>query len=164
MSSCVRPMVIAPDGRHVYFQVSFFHGFIEYDLKTNKVLRVVPLPKRTNLPREFYLLDSAHHGIDMNHQGTKLCIAGTVDGYAAIVSRKTLDYTLIDLGPAPKPYWVETSADGEYCFVSLSGQDKVAVIDYETEKLVTKFPVGDHPQRMRNGRILKSVLKSVDNH
>lgn len=160
-SSCVRPMVIAPDGRHVYFQVSFFHGFVEYDLKKNKVLRVVPLPKRTTLPRELYLLDSAHHGIDMNQQGTKLCIAGTMDGYAAIVSRQTLHHTLIDLGHEPKPYWVETSADGEYCFVSLSGQDKVAVIDYETERLVTKFAVGDHPQRMRNGRILTSVVEAA---
>lgn len=90
MRSAVRPMALAPNEHWVYFQVSFFHGFVEYNLDTNRVRRVVPLPNRTDVPREQYLLDSAHHGIAMNGRGTRLCVAGTMDDYAAIVSRKTL--------------------------------------------------------------------------
>ena len=43
MSSAVRPMAIAPDERHSISR-SFFHGFVEYDLRRDKVLRVAHLP------------------------------------------------------------------------------------------------------------------------
>ena len=60
--------------------------------QTDKVTRVVDLPlteKAAAAPREQYLLDSAHHGLAMNPEGTKLCAAGTMSDYAAIVDRKT---------------------------------------------------------------------------
>ena len=66
MSSAVRPMAFSPDERYLYFQVSFFHGFVEYDLQQDKVLRLAYLPvsqKDQNTPREQYVLDSAHHGL-----------------------------------------------------------------------------------------------------
>src|SRR5688572_6574381 len=44
MESAVRPMAIAPGERYVYAQISFHHGFIEYDLEQDKVLRVADLP------------------------------------------------------------------------------------------------------------------------
>ena len=161
MSSAVRPMTLSPDERFVYFQVSFFHGFVEYDLKRFRVRRVINLP-RTNsrgVPREDYLLDSAHHGIAMNGRGTSLCVAGTMDDYAAIVSRRTGIYKILQFAQGARPYWVTPSADGRRCFISLSGQDRVAVINYRTRKLVGSFPVGDHPQRMRTGWIRRSFVR-----
>ena len=44
MSGAVRPMALAPDERYLYFQVSFFHGFVEYDLQEDRVLRLAHLP------------------------------------------------------------------------------------------------------------------------
>ncbi len=152
-------MALAPDERYLYFQVSFFHGFVEYDLKTDKVLRVLTLPqseKAQGLQREEYLLDSAHHGLAMNPEGTKLCAAGTMSDYAAIVNRKTFQYTIAAHGT--KPYWATNSGDGKLCFVSFSGDDSVAAISYKTAKVVARIPVGDHPQRMRMGKIRKEFL------
>lgn len=156
MSSAVRPMAIAPDERHFYFQLSFFHGFVEYDLDQDRITRVVDLPKRTTAALVDYQLDSAHHGLSIKPDGSKLCAAGTMDAYAAIVSTTSFAYKIIDVGM--KPYWTTPSKDGKFCFVSISAEDAVAVIDFDQEKMVAKFPVGDHPQRMRTGSVLSSVL------
>ena len=152
-SSAVRPMALAPGGRIAYLQLSFLHGFVEFDLEHDRPLRIASLPIGASaraLPREAYLLDSAHHGIAIDPAATKLCVAGTMSDYAAIVARDDFSPTLLDVGR--RPYWATNSADGRYCFVSASGDDRVAVISYAAERIVATIAVGDHPQRMRMGR------------
>jgi DNA-binding beta-propeller fold protein YncE len=160
MSSAVRPMALSPDERFVYFQLSFLHGFVEYDLRAGKPTRIASLPlseKAKSMRREEYLLDSAHHGLAINPSGRKLCVAGTMSDYAAIVSRRTFAYQLAAFGS--KPYWATNSGDGRYCFVSFSGDDRVAAIAYRTGREVASIPVGDHPQRMRMGVIRRAFVR-----
>jgi YVTN family beta-propeller protein len=102
------------------------------------------------MPREQYLLDSAHHGLALDPTGRKLCIAGTMSNYGAIVHREDFAYKIVD-DRISKPYWSTNSGDGRYCYISASGDDQVVVISYATEQVVTRFGVGDHPQRVRNG-------------
>jgi DNA-binding beta-propeller fold protein YncE len=161
MSSAVRPMAIAPDERFVYFQLSFLHGFVEYDLKLDRPRRVALLPlsaKAKKLTRQQYLLDSAHHGLTISNAGTKFCVAGTMDGYAAIVRRSTLQpQRIIPVGRVP--YWSTGSRDGRYCFVSVAGEDRVSVISWKTAREVARIKVGDHPQRMRAGTARAALLR-----
>jgi DNA-binding beta-propeller fold protein YncE len=160
MSSAVRPMAISPDERYVYFQLSFFHGFVEYDLKLDRPRRLAFLPLSAHaqtLTRQDYLLDSAHHGLTINRSGTKFCVAGTMSNYAAIVLRRTLQpQRIIPVGRVP--YWSTTSRDGRYCFVSVAGDDRVAVISWKTAREVARIRVGDHPQRMRAGTVKSSLV------
>ncbi len=162
MSAAVRPMALAPGERFVYFQVSFFHGFVEYDLQEDRVVRLARLPlsrEAAAMRRDEYVLDSAHHGLTMNPEGTKLCAAGTMSDYAAIVSRTTFGHRIVNVGE--KPYWTTNSGDGRHCFVSVSGDDAVSVISYETEEEVARIPVGDHPQRMRMGKADEAALAAL---
>ena len=160
VSSAVRPMAITPDERYVYVQLSFLHGFVEFDLRTGRPSRIAILPltdASEKIPRTGYLLDSAHHGLGINKAGTKLCAAGTMSGYAAIVDRRTLRVdNVIRVGRVP--YWSTSTEDGRYCFVSVAGEDRVSVISFKTAKEVARINVGDHPQRMRPGTMRRGVL------
>lgn len=152
-SDAVRPAAFTPDWSKMYFQVSFFNGFLEYDIASDKITRVKTLPANpaTSTDRTTWLLDSRHHGISMSPDGTKLCVAGTMDNYATVVDRATLQEG--PLVTASTPYWATVSGDGRDCIISESGADQVTAIDFATGQKVTSVPVGDHPQRVRLGHV-----------
>src|SRR5690606_3934015 len=140
MSSAVRPMAISKDERYIFLQVSSFHGIVVFDTQAadlnaqvdyplggvpgprhGRVARLVHLPiapEVQKMPREKYVLDSAHHGMAINKRGTKLCVAGTMSDYGAIVR-------IGDLTSGPwkrkifpvglKPYWATTSPYSNTC-------------------------------------------------
>jgi DNA-binding beta-propeller fold protein YncE len=152
-SDALRPAVFSPDESKFYFQVSFFNGFFEYDVATDKITRMKTLPKNpaTSDDRTTMVNDSRHHGLSVNPSGTKLCVAGTMDDYATVVDRATLQEG--PLVAASKPYWATVSGDGKDCIISESGADQVTAIDFATGEKVTSVAVGDHPQRVRLGHV-----------
>lgn len=157
----VRPITLSPDEKKFYFQLSFFHGFVEMDRRTGRITRVKRLPNLVpRLPRVAYLLDSAHHGIAMNPAGTRICVAGTMSDYATIVHARTFKHTKLLKG-GKKPYWVTPSHDGKHCYISWSGSDTVSKISYRTARIVRTTKVGDHPQRVRNGFIRTDFLRGL---
>ncbi|WP_077797196.1 YncE family protein [Streptomyces sp. JHA26] len=152
-SDAVRPAVFSPDESKLYFQVSFFNGFFEYDLATDRITRTKTLPKNpaTSEDRTTWVNDSRHHGLSMSPDGAKICVAGTMDDYATVVDRTTLEEG--PLVTAAKPYWATVSGDGTQCVVSESGADQVTAIDFATGEKTVSVPVGDHPQRVRLGHV-----------
>jgi DNA-binding beta-propeller fold protein YncE len=153
LSDAVRPAVFSPDESKLYFQVSFFAGLVEYDVATDKITRVreLPLNPATSPDRTTWVNDSRHHGLSMSPDGTKLCVAGTMDDYATVVDRATL--TPGPLVAASKPYWATVSGDGKDCVISESGADQVSAISFATGQRVATVAVGDHPQRVRIGHV-----------
>lgn len=151
LSDAVRPAAFSPDGSRLYFQVSFFGGFLEYDVASDRITRVATLPRVFDGRRTDMVNDSRHHGLTMQPTGEHLCVAGTMDDYAVVVDRATL--TEGPLVAVDKPYWATVTGDGAACVVSESGADQVTSIDFATGEKITSVPVGDHPQRVRLGTV-----------
>jgi DNA-binding beta-propeller fold protein YncE len=165
LSTAVRPMTLSPDERKVYFQVSFFHGFVKMDLRSGKINRFKRLPNLVkDTPREQYLLDSAHHGIARSPRGTGLCVAGTLSDYATVVDAKTLERSKLLKREDGKPYWVTPSYNGRYCYISWSGTDEVSRIGYRSGRIAQTVTVGDHPQRIRNGFVQRRFVRGLPDH
>ncbi|MDW3196889.1 MAG: PQQ-binding-like beta-propeller repeat protein [Cytophagales bacterium] len=155
----IRPMAITKDEKFAYLQISLFHGFFEYDIENDNITRKLDLPipeANKDLAPGDHLLNSGHHGIALSGDDKTICVAGTMDGYIALIDRETFEYQIIELSDDPKeakPYWATSSEDGTKAYVSISGLDKVSVVDYATRKVVAEVPVGNHPQRVRNGQL-----------
>jgi DNA-binding beta-propeller fold protein YncE len=152
-SDAVRPATFSPDFSTLYFQVSFFNGFLEYDVANDRITREKVLPKNpdTTEDRTTWVNDSRHHGIAMSPAGDKLCVAGTMDDYATVVDSATLaEGPLVE---ASKPYWATVTGTGTACVISESGADRVTSIDFATGQKIASVPVGDHPQRVRLGHV-----------
>ncbi len=155
----VRPMAITKDEKFAYLQISLFHGFFEYDIENDKITRKLELPipeANKDLALGDHVLNSGHHGIAISGDDKTICVAGTMDGYIAVIERESFEYQIITLSDDPKaakPYWTTSSKDGTKAYVSISGLDKVSVVDYTTAKVIAEISVGNHPQRVRNGQL-----------
>ena len=161
----VRPFVIAPDGTTMYAELSYFNGFIKYDLNTSTTLATVNEPfsaAAANENPDNYPLNSAHNGLALSGDGTKLCDVGTIDDYAKIVSTSTLATEATVTYPTGSiPYWAATSVDGAYCFVPLSAGNAVSVISYATGQEVARIPVGQFPQRGRLAQVTDATIAGL---
>jgi DNA-binding beta-propeller fold protein YncE len=161
----VRPFVIAPDGTTVYADLSYLNGFVKYDLDTSRTLATALQPFSAAAAAESqdsYPQNSAHHGIALSGDGSKICDVGTIDDYAKVVSASSLSTTATVSYPGGSiPYWATTSADGNYCFVALSAGNAVSVISYATGAEVARVPVGNFPQRERLAEIPQAVLAGL---
>jgi YVTN family beta-propeller protein len=159
----IRPSVITPDDKIMYANLSYLNGVIKYDLEAGKEIARSEQPfsefaMKTYKTYDEFPHDSAHHGLSLSGDGSKLCDCGTVDNYVAIVRTRDMQVEkYVEVGPVP--YWATTSPDGKRCFVSISGDNTVSVIDFEAPAQIKVVPVGKFPQRSRLGRIPESVLR-----
>lgn len=162
----IRPNEIAPDGHTFYADLSYLNGFVKYDLNSSKILNTVQMPYASGgstLKPDSYPQNSAHHGLALSGDGSKLCDVGTIDDYTAIVATSNLATAGTVTYPAGAlPYWGQTSVEGHYCFVSLSRLGQVSVVDYTTATEVARVPVGAFPQRERISQIADSVVANLD--
>ncbi len=151
----IRPNVMNGDESVLYAQLSYLNGVIKYDLKRGREIARIADPLNTATQKRYpgpddYPHNSAHHGLSLSGDGKTLCDAGTIDNTVTLRSAGDLSARAV-LPVGSIPYWATTSHDGESCYVSLSGDDKIAKIDFREARVVARIPVGRFPQRSRIG-------------
>jgi YVTN family beta-propeller protein len=150
LSAGIRPFVLTPDGSTMYLQLSYYNGIVAYDPLHCRTIATLELPlqgRATQVAPHDYPNEAAQHGVALSQDGSTLCLAGTIDDYAAMVSVPSLTLSrTIPVGE--EPAYAVTSLDGRYCFVASRGAsaNTVSVISYATQSEVVRIPTGLHPQ------------------
>ena len=143
----VRPFEISADGHKAWLQLTRLHGFVELDLREGRVTKTIHLPVPPGVSTQQDFPHTAHHGLALSPDNTRLCAAGTVGDYVALLSVPALDL-LATVPVGSEPSWAITSLDGRYCYVSSRKSDTVSVISFDDGRELSRIKVGKYPQRM----------------
>lgn len=143
----VRPFEISADEKKAWVQLTRLHGFVEVDLEAGRVTKTIHLPVPPGVTAQQDFPHTAHHGLALRPDGSRLCAAGTVADYVAVLSVPELDL-LSTVQVGTEPSWAVASRDGHYCFVSSRKSDTVSVISFEDGSELARIDVGAYPQRM----------------
>lgn len=156
----IRPFALTEDDSRVFLQLSYFHGFVEFDLENGQRLRTIDLPVREpakNWDRNDYPSEAAHHGIQLSPDGNYVCCAGMVDGYVALVSRPSLQVdTILDVGG--RPGWATNGPNSTHCFIADRQNDQFIAVSYESKDVAGRVAVGDSPAVIDVETVPESVL------
>ena len=146
----VRPMTFDtnPDGstRHIFVQISEFHGFAVVDFATHKELQRITLPDVPGVKKNLMTQGSPSHGIAISPDGKTIWATSKWYHFVAAYSMPDLKF----LGKVPTghdPDWLTFSPDSKSLYVACAGSDVVSVVDVSTRKEVTRIAVGQVPKR-----------------
>jgi YVTN family beta-propeller protein len=158
LSAGIRPMAFAtnPDGstKHIFVQLSNFHGFAVVDFATGtEVARVEHPAIAGEHPHTDGLQGAPAHGLAVSPDGTRLWSTSKVYGYAYVHSLPDLkEVGRVFVGQHPE--WVTFTPDGRYIYVAAAGDNMVFVVDTSTLREVARIPVGQVPKRNATARLL----------
>jgi DNA-binding beta-propeller fold protein YncE len=154
----IRPIVVTPNDRRMYAQLSEYHGIVEFDLRRGRIVDQVELPVDEGVTEEDYDFEAPHHGLALSGDERTLCAAGRASDYVALVSRRTMrPREIIEVGDAPG--WAESGPGGRRCFVTNTREDTLSVISYAKRDEVERIPVGDGPKHLEPARIPRRLLE-----
>jgi YVTN family beta-propeller protein len=146
----VRPMTFDTnaDGstKHIFVQISDFHGFAVVDFATHKELRRITLPDVPGAVKNLMVQGSPSHGIGITPDGKTLWATSKWYHFVAAYSMPDLTY----LGKVPTghdPDWLTFSPDSKTVYVACAGSDFVSAVDVSARKEVVRIPVGQVPKR-----------------
>ncbi len=165
MSSAVRPMAISPDEN-----ARLLPGLVLPRLRRVRPQAATASPgsstcrsptRSRTMPREQYLLDSAHHGIAMNGDGNAaLRRRDDVRLRGDRLRARTSRYKLIEA--RREAVLVDDQRQRPALLRLLERhRQRSRSSPTQTRKEIARIPVGDHPQRIRMGCVRTDWIRSL---
>jgi YVTN family beta-propeller protein len=148
----VRPMAFDsnPDGstKHVFVQLSDFHGFAVVDFAQRKEVARVELPN--DIPAEKVdkgpFNASPSHGLGVAPDGRTLWVTSRPNARVYAYSLPDLKLLgAVDVGG--RPDWVTFTPDSKQVYISTENTNSVTVVDVPGRKEITRIKVGASPKR-----------------
>jgi len=159
----VRPMAFDanPDGstRHMFLQLSNFHGFVVVDFASHKETARIKFPDEPNgFGKIEGRLGTPSHGIGVAPDGKTLWVNSVIAN--AVFEYSLPDIKLIGHADLPTldvagrhavgstPDWLTFAPDSKTVYVADTALRMVSAIDAKTLKEVARIKVGEVPKRM----------------
>ena len=141
----IRPMTfeVNEDGstKHIYAQLSNFNGFGVLDFETRKWVDRVEYPELPNNERTPGHGGNTAHGIGVTPDGNYLVANSSLNSSVYVYSLPERELVGgVRVGHSPN--WVTITPDSKHAYISMSGDNNVAVIDIANVELVTKIETG----------------------
>lgn len=106
-----------------------------------KHVAVVDLPTET--VTKVITVGVGHGGIDVAPNNEYVVTASIGDSMVTFIDPKTLKSEAVEVGQGP--HGVRASADSHWVYVTITGENKIAVLNGQTRQLVAKIPTGEFP-------------------
>lgn len=120
---------LSSDEKTAYVR-DFVHNVAILDLTTEQVIKVIKV-------------GNGHGGIDIDPAGRFVATAAIGDSVVTIIDPKSYAVQTIDVGKGP--HGIRSSRDSQWIYVTLTGENKIAVINTKTMKVEKKIPVDKFP-------------------
>ena len=156
MDAGIRPMIFDtnPDGstRHIFVQLSNYHGVAVVDFATRKEKTRFELPAVPGEEKELEgLQGSPAHGLAVTPDQKTLL--ATSKWYGAMYAYSLPDFKFkghVVVGSHPE--WLTLTPDGKTAYVAAAGEDETVAVDIATLKVAARIKVGFVPKR--NGTLV----------
>lgn len=155
----IRPMIFDtnPDGstRHIFVQLSNYHGVVVVDFATHKESTRWVLPDVPGQEKELEgLQGSPAHGLAVT--ADQKTLLATSKWYGAMYAYSLPDFKLrgtVVVGSHPE--WLTLTPDGKTAYVAAAGEDETVAVDVNTLKVTARIKVGYVPKR--NGTLVAAA-------
>src|SRR5882672_2612230 len=124
--------VISRDGKHVWVTSETPQSLLEIDAATGKILN------------QWMTKQERSHLVVVTPDEKKFYVSNTVSGSVSVIERATGAVNVISIGKGAEA--ITISPDGREVWVGMPFDNKIAVIDAKSRKVVANVSVGKRPQ------------------